>query len=224
MTSLRITAIVLMAFVQGGLAMTAIGAVQAAQFSAELVNINAAGEAAGAPGKIYVADSKVRIETPDVLLGFLVVDTAAPSAYLVWPTRLMFAESRQSSPLSRLFVPLDPGNPCLQWRLMADVAGFPDQETQWHCDAQDDESVDGRRALKFKTVSPRGQGIGWIDPELKFPLKIETEDGKIFAVRNIQQGPQPAELFEIPSAYRKLDLHKFFERFEHSDVWVVPAK
>jgi hypothetical protein len=220
----RTGAVVLMTFGLGGLAVMAAGSAQAAQFSAELVSADGADEVVGVPGKVYVADNKVRIETPDIPLGFMIVDTAVPSAYLVWPAQRLFAESRQSSSLTRLFIPLDPGNPCPQWRLMANVAGFPDQETQWRCDAQDGEIVDERHAVKFQMLSPRGHGIAWIDPQLKFPLKVKAEDGKVFAVRNIQEGPQPADMFEIPNGYRKLDLHKFFERFEHSDVWVEPTK
>ena len=40
--------------------------VQAQQFSAELIAGNGAGGTVGGPGKIFVADRKVRIETPDL--------------------------------------------------------------------------------------------------------------------------------------------------------------
>jgi hypothetical protein len=196
---------------------------RARRFSAELVSSNAAGDAAGVPAKIYVDASKVRIETPDLPDSFFLIDSSVPAAYLVSPQARVFMDAKQSSRLTRLFVPLADDDPCPQWETMAEVAGIPNQSGHWYCKAVGQEAVEGRNTVKFDATSPRGLSAGWIDRELKFPLKIETEDGTAFALRNIQEGPQPAGLFVVPASYKKFDPRLLIERLKHSDVLVEPA-
>lgn len=192
---------------------------QAQQFSAEIVSRSADGDIVGKPAKLYVADRKVRIETPDLPHHVLIVDGAVPAAYAVAPAQRIFMNAKQSSRLTRLFVPLDPDNPCPQWHAMADVAGLA-EPGEWHCNAEGRETVEERSTVKFSVASPLGHRTGWVDPQLKFPLKIETEDGAVLAVQNIEEGPQPAERFEIPANYKKYDPHQLIEYLKHTDVWV----
>jgi hypothetical protein len=194
---------------------------QAQQFSAEVVGSNAAGAIVGLPARIYVADRKVRIETPDLPNSFLIVNSAVLAAYLVRPAQRIFMDAMQSSRLTRLFVPLDPADPCPQWQAMAEVAGISDSG-QWRCDVAGRETVEGRSTVKFKMISPRGLSAGWIDAGLKFPVKIQTEDGAVLALRNVEEEPQPADKFEIPGNYRKFDPHQVIELLKHTDIWVEP--
>jgi hypothetical protein len=192
---------------------------QAQEFSAEIVSRSAGGDIIGKPAKLYVADRKVRIETPDLPHHVLIVDGAVPAAYAVAPAQRIFMNAKQSSRLTRLFVPLDPDDPCAQWHTMADVAGLA-EPGEWHCNAEGRETVEERTTVKFNVASPLGHRTGWVDPQLKFPLKIETEDGAVLAVRNIEEKPQPAEQFEIPANYKKYDPHQLIEYLKHTDVWV----
>jgi hypothetical protein len=222
---LRMTAVIIAAAIVAANSVTMAsfgGAAQAQQFSAELTTSNAAGEAVDAPGKIYVDDLKVRIETPDFSDSFLLIDGTVPAAYLVRPQSRVFMDAKQSSPLTRLFVPLAAVDPCPQWQTMAEVAGIPDQTGHWRCQAGERETVAGRSTVRFDATSPRGRSAGWIDPELKFPLKIETEDGAVFALRNIQEAAQPEDLFVIPASYKKFDPKLLLERLRHSDVLIDP--
>jgi hypothetical protein len=191
------------------------------EFSAELIGSNAGGEVVGKPARFYVADRKVRIETADLPDSFLLVDSAVRAAYLVRPAQRVFMDAKQSSRLTRLFIPLDPANPCPQWQIMAEVAGITDAG-RWHCDAREGEIIDGRSTLKYVMTSGRGRSTGWIDPQLGFPLKIETEQGDVLALRNIQEAPQPRDKFEIPSGYRKLDPRWVIEQMRRSDIWAGP--
>jgi hypothetical protein len=195
---------------------------QAQQFSAEIVSRRADGDIVGKPARLYVADRKVRIETPDLPHHVLIVDGAVPAAYAVAPAQRIFMDAKQSSRLTRLFVPLDPDNPCPQWQAMAEVAGLPDQRGRWRCDVADRETIQGRNTVKFIATSPQGHSTGWIDPHLKFPLKIEADDGSILELRNIEEAPQPAERFAIPSDYKKYDLARLIEYLKHTDIWVEP--
>lgn len=194
----------------------------AQQFSAEIVSRNAAGAPVGTPARLYVADRKVRIETPELPDSVLIVDGVVPAAYMVAPAQRAFIDARQTSRLTRLFVPLDPDDPCAQWQAMAEVAGLPDQRGRWRCDVADRETIQGRNTVKFTATSPQGHSAGWIDPHLKFPLKIEAEDGSVLELRNIEEAPQPAERFAIPSDYKKYDLARLIEYLKHTDIWVEP--
>jgi hypothetical protein len=192
----------------------------AQQFSAELT-ITGPGAAPARTAKLAAADRKVRIETPELPGVVLIVDAAAPAAYLVRPAQRVFMDAKQSSPLTRLFVPLDPADPCRQWQAMAEIAGISDSG-QWRCSGAGSETVSGRNTRKFAVTSLRGHSTGWIDADLKFPVKIETEYGAILTMRDIEEAPQPAQKFAIPGSYRKFDPHGVIELMKRTDIWVAP--
>jgi hypothetical protein len=192
---------------------------QAQQFSAEIMIMKDDGASAPA-GKVYVAGGKERLETPEHTDGFFVIDGAAPSAYFVQPSARQFMDARQSSRLTRLFVPVDPDNPCLQWESMARLAGVTDQGA-WHCERVGQETIDGSSAIAYRVVSAPGRELlGWVDPMRKFPLRVKTEDGAVFEVGNLHDQPQAAELFEVPTNFRKFDPQALINRIKQSDVWV----
>jgi hypothetical protein len=193
---------------------------QAQQFSAGLT-ISGPGAAAGSTAKFAVAGSKVRIETSALPGDVLIVDAAVPAAYLVRPAQRVFMDSKQTSALTRLFVPLDPADPCRQWQAMAELAGISDSG-QWRCVAEGSEIVSGRDTRKFAVTSLRGHSTGWIDAGLKFPIKFETEYGAVFTMRDIKEAPQSTKEFEIPTSYRKFDPRGVIEQMKRSDIWVEP--
>jgi hypothetical protein len=215
-------ALLVLALAAAGAAVGACRPAMAQQFSAEIVSRDAAGKPVGAPAKLSVADRKMRIETADLPGSVLIVDGLIPAAYMVAPAQHAFIDARQTSRLTRLFIPLDPDDPCAQWQVMAEVAGLPGQRGQWRCDGGDRETVAGRSTRKFTATSPQGRHTGWIDPQLRFPLKIEAEDGSLLELRNIEEAPQPAERFAIPSDYKKYDLGRLIEHLKHTDIWVEP--
>jgi hypothetical protein len=194
----------------------------AQQFSAALT-ITGPGAAPARTARLAVAGRKVRIETSELPGDILIVDAAgtAPAAYLVRPAQRVFMDAKQSSPLTRLFVPLDPADPCRQWRAMAEIAGISDSG-QWHCSAAGSETVSGRNTRKFAVTSRRGHSTAWIDANLKFPVRIETEYGAVLTMQDIEQAPQPVQQFEIPGSYRKFDPHGVIELMKRTDIWVAP--
>jgi hypothetical protein len=194
---------------------------QAQNFSADLVRTALPSGAAAAFGKLRVSDDKVRIETPDFPDGFFLIDGASRAAYFARPGERVFMDARQSSRLTQLFVPLDLGNPCLQWQAMAKLAGATDRNDPWRCERVGEESVGGRDAVVYRAISSPGRELlGWINPKLKFPLRIRLEDGVSISVENIREEPQPARLFEIPSSFGKFDPQALIKRIKQSDVWV----
>ncbi len=219
---MRRSGAVLFAFGLAGSVLWAGAPASAQQFSAEIVTSNAAGTIVGQPARLYAADGKSWIEIPELPHHYFFVDVALPAAYAVHPASKIYMDAKQSTPLTRLFVLLDPENPCEQWEAMAEVAGMLDQRGRWNCEANGREAVDGRDTIKFAINSPGGNSVAWVDARLKFPVKIATENGTVLALRNIQEGPQPANEFVIPPGYRKFDVHQLFERIKQSDIWVEP--
>jgi hypothetical protein len=194
---------------------------QAQHFSADLVRTALPGGAAVSFGKVRVSDDKVRIETPDFPDGFFLIDGASRAAYFARPGERVFMDARQSSRLTQLFVPLDLGDPCLQWQAMAKLAGATDRNDPWRCERVGEESVGGRDVVVYRAISSPGRElVGWIDPKLKFPLRIRLEDGMSISVENIREEPQPAPLFEIPPGFGKFDPQALLKRIKQSDVWV----
>jgi hypothetical protein len=192
---------------------------RAQQFSAELVGAqdNAAPTQAG---RVRVLGDKVRLETPEIADGFFLIDAAKPAAYFVRPRARVFMDARQSSRLTRLFVTVDPDDPCRQWQAMAQQAGL--EEQNWRCEHIGEEMIEGRATIGYRAALASGrQFSGWIDRERRFPLRIRTEDGTVVTAEHIRDEPQPAELFQIPPGFRKFDPQLLIDRIKQSDVWVA---
>ena len=122
-----------------------LGAAQ--QFSADLVGKSA--------GKIYVSNSKVRIEMSDFPGGLFLLDGNAHTAYFVKPARRVFMDAKQSSWLTQILVPVDPDNPCKQWQAMAEIAGAADRGRQWRCNRIGSESAHGLNTIRCRAISPQ---------------------------------------------------------------------
>lgn len=72
-----------------------------------------------------------------------------------------------------------------------------------------EETIQGHPAEKFQVKVFNGERAQelylWISKELKVPIKTATLDGQYGTeLRNIQMGPQPDELFELPSDFKKI--------------------
>jgi hypothetical protein len=204
-----------------GILMCGNASAQAQQFSADLVTSHVDGTATAPAGKLRVFDDKVRLETPDFADGFFLIDEPNRAAYFARPTERIYMDARQSSRLTQLFVPVDPGDPCQQWQIMANLATGDESSNRWRCERVGEEIIDGRHAAVYRAISSQGREIvGWIDSELKFPLRIKMEDGVAITVENIQEGPQSTRLFVIPTNFHKFDPQALIKRIKQSDVWV----
>jgi hypothetical protein len=194
---------------------------RAQEFSADLVITRGDGGAAVPAGKLRVFNDKVRLETPELADGFFLIDGTGPTAYFVRPAGRVFMDARQSSRLTRIFVQVDPLDPCRQWQAMAKLAGAADQG-DWRCERDGEGMIGGQSATAYRAVSAPGRELfGWIDAARKFPLRIKTEDGAIITAENIRDEPQPGQLFEIPPGFRKFDPQMLIQRIKQSDVWVA---
>ncbi|WP_229198498.1 hypothetical protein [Bradyrhizobium acaciae] len=195
-------------------------AAMAQQFSAELVARK--DETTTSLGTLRVSQQKARIEARALPDGFFLIDTAKPAAYFVRPAAGVFMDARQSSPLTRMFVPVDPSDPCRQWQAIAQLSAPVDLAT-WHCQRDGAEALAGRDTDVYRITAPSGSGfVGWIDRERSFPVQVRTADGTVIAAVHIRDEPQPAQSFEMPAGLRKFDPQVLIRRIQQSDVWVEP--
>jgi outer membrane lipoprotein-sorting protein len=72
------------------------------------------------------------------------------------------------------------------------------------------DTLGGRAVEKWEvTLSQGGKPVQtshqWYDPELKIAIREEIPGGYVREFRNIQVGPQPAELFSIPAGLTKVE-------------------
>ncbi len=74
------------------------------------------------------------------------------------------------------------------------------------CHKVGNETVNGRNTVKYETTNASGDVKHfWLDPKLRFPVKWDGKNNG-GELRNIQEGPQPASLFEIPAGFTKMDM------------------
>jgi hypothetical protein len=178
-----------------------------------------------AQGKLNVSNRKVRIETPDLAIGYFIVRDDIGAAYFVRPTQRVFMEARQSSQLTQILVPVDPNDPCRQWQKMAQIAGATRDGAEWRCERMGFDRVNGRDTIRYRVISPANRKyLGWIDLRLGFLVRLEAEGETTVDVVNIYETPQSTELFEIPPAYGKFDPQRLIDRIRQSDVWVEPVR
>jgi hypothetical protein len=191
----------------------------AQQFSADIVTHDAAGSTVGTGARLYVANRKVRIETPDAPTGFFLIDGDAGTALFVQPTQRVVMDARQSTWLTQVFIPVDPNDPCRQWRSAVSNAGMP-SAGDWRCGRMDAASGGQRGAIEYRVGFPDHESSQrWIDTGLEFPVKQRAADGTTTVLEHIRIETQPATLFAVPPGSRKFDPQALIDRIKHSDVW-----
>jgi hypothetical protein len=177
-----------------------------AEFSAEIVDLQKAGTPTQA--KIYFAKDKIRIEPQTggshggsaVIVNFATqtstVLMAQQHMYMEMPAQ---AQSQRMGYANAFFRAGDVENACGDWQKMGHNQGGS-------CHKVGNETVNGRNTVKYKSTNANGEvNHFWLDPKLRFPVKWEgkSSGGEL---RNIQEGSQPASLFEIPAGFTKMDV------------------
>jgi hypothetical protein len=193
-------------------------------FSADIVTRDTGGALLGATAKLHAANHKARIELPGAADGFFISDTDAGTALFVRSSQRLYLDARRSTPLTRIFVWVDPRDPCRQWQAAAVTAGLVGTG-EWRCEPVERAIVNEHQVIEYRVSMPDGQSsYGWVDSMIGFPVKWRSADGNLFVLENILLDAQPANLFSIPSDYRKLDPQALLERIKHSDVWADSPK
>lgn len=173
------------------------------QFSA--TTVQATPERKTMTGKLYVGDGVMRTEmTRDGQTRITIVDHRRRVAWMLNPAKKEYVEMKgparrpQAETPSRTPLPDEPGHPCQEGK-----EGLA-------CDKLGTEQVYGRTTDKWAfTTTEQGQTsrtVVWIDRTLRIPVREEIPGGYVRELRDMREGPPPADLFAVPQGYSKIDI------------------
>jgi len=161
---------------------------QTQEFSADQILLGPGGEQ---QGKIYFKPDRWRVEVTQTQ-----------------PVRTIVQISRMDKKVAWMLIPED--------KVYMETPLFPDM-TPWaekmpgeiERKSLGEETIAGQPAEKYQVKVFNGETAQelylWGSKELKVPVKTMTLDGKYSTeLRNIQVKPQPDDLFEIPSDFKKI--------------------
>jgi hypothetical protein len=173
------------------------------EFSGDIVDLRRADAPAT---KIYFTKDKMRVE-PTVAVGHgggaVIVNFATQTAIVLMMQQHMYMEMPAQGQSQRLgyafFEADDVENACSYWQKSAHNQGGS-------CHKMGSESVNGRSTVRFETTSASGEvSHFWLDAKLRFPVKWDGKNNS-GELRNIQEGTQPASLFEVPAGFAKMEM------------------
>ncbi len=166
----------------------------AQQFSAELVRLKPEG---APPSRVMVSGDMMRFETlSPVKRSIMVVDLKQKTGFMAFPDDKMYSvlPPGQILPTTPFFHPADPENACEAWEKLVNKPGT--------CSKVGDETINGRQVVKYKGSARNGDtGTVWVDRKIRYVVKWEGQATSA-ELRNIQEGPQSAALFEAPKNYQ----------------------
>lgn len=174
---------------------------QAQEFSADVAytkipagqesSTGAAAAAAAPSSRIFVSKAKMRLESRGMIDLVMLVDTANHTSVVLYPEQKTYREIA-SRPL-QYFRSADVENACADWQ------GAVGKQLQ--CEKVGEDVVAGRKTIKYKNPLADGSAeYVWIDPELRYVIKWDLGQSAA-ELHNIKEGPQSADLFEIPKSY-----------------------
>lgn len=161
--------------------------------------------------KVYVTRNKARFElqgdNPQMGPSAIVFDDTKHSYTIIMAERHMYMDAPMTITkrlLTHFWRVDDPNDACPEWKKTAEEAG---SDEDWgSCTKIGSDTLNGRDAVKYEGVSKKGEKSHiWVDSKLRCVVKTDEGAGG-FELRNIQEGSQPASLFEIPSGYTKFDM------------------
>ena len=174
------------------------------EFSADIVDLQKS--ATPTQAKIYFAKDKIRIESQNSgphAGGAVIMNFATHTSTVLMAQQRMYMEmpaqvqAQRMGYASAFFRTSDVENACGDWQKVESNQGST-------CHKVGSESVNGRSTVKYEATNSSGEvSHFWLDPKLRFPVKWQgkNSDGEL---RNIQEGAQPAALFEVPAGFSKM--------------------
>jgi len=179
------------------------------EFSADIVN-----ESKGGSTKVYFGKDKIRFDSPDDKEqgGAAILDLSGSKMIVLMAKQHMYMEMPQQMMEKRgmytFFRTGDVENACSDWlKQPANQGGT--------CHKVGNETVNGRNTVKYEGTNAKGEtGSVWIDPKLRFPVKWQGKNEVGGELRNIQEGPQPVSLFQVPSGYSKFDMGSMMQQHQ----------
>jgi hypothetical protein len=169
----------------------------AQQFSAEMVRQKPQG---AANSKVSVKGSKVRLDTEgQSQANFAILNLTLRQSAMVLPGTKSYIVSQPGHLQSSIpfFILEDPEDACSAWEKSMKTPGT--------CKKLGDDTINDRSTVKYTGTTDNGEtGTAWVDRKLHFVIKWDGEKSAA-ELKNIQEGPQSASLFDIPTDYEKID-------------------
>jgi hypothetical protein len=188
--------------------------VLAQDFSADVVN-----EKSDNSGlkKVYATKDKIRFEVQarNAAMGpsAFILDESQMKYIVIMAERHMYMDAppMMVRPIIDKFWRVnDVNDACPAWKKVAEESGT--YKNWGGCTKVGSETLNGRSTVKYEGVSNKGErGYIWVDTKLHCVVKTDSLNGGI-ELRNIQEGAQPANLFEIPAGYTKFDMGSMMQR------------
>jgi hypothetical protein len=152
-------------------------------------------------GKLYAGEGKWRMDMEmQGQQAIMIFDAASQVGYMLMPAQKMYMEVHADrpgmGPQMPKAKPMDPTNPCAA-------------EADMTCTKVGKETVNGRSTERWEITSKKDSGnsyTAWIDDKLHFPIKTASSAGDSMELTNIQEGSQPATLFEVPPDFKKFGM------------------
>ena len=166
------------------------------QFSGEIVVRDLDGGMG--TGKLYVGAAKQRLEfTAFGEVRPTIVDPANDNQRTVSPRQRNFMEMPRGESGGPVRIPrlgpVDPNNPCASGEMS-------------ECMRLGAEMVNGQATQKWEYTNTDGERVtAWIATRLRFPIKTIADTGATNEIRNVVEGPQPANLFAVPTGFAQVD-------------------
>jgi hypothetical protein len=184
-----------------GFVIIVVSAFAQSEFSGEIVQSN---DKESKPVKVYFGKQKMRFDLADSgnYAGAGIFDLQSGRYIVLLDKQHMYMDMPgtmlQKSGMFHFFASGDVENACSDWLKL-------DSNKGGTCHKIGSDVVNGRKTVKYEGTDAKGEvGTVWLDSKVRFPIKWQNKDGG-GELRNIQEGPQPASLFEIPPGYSKMD-------------------
>jgi hypothetical protein len=145
---------------------------------------------------LYVSGAKMRVDMPHPSGRGSLVTIVRQDRQVVWmlfPEQKAYRETGiDSAELGALARSVD-STQVVEELGAETVAGYPCRKVKLRTKV----TVLGRTVESTSTA--------WISPRFDLPLRSEHEGGAVTEVKDIAPGSQPAELFEVPTGFRKVE-------------------
>ncbi len=180
----------------------------AQEFSADVINKKTDNQGVK---KLYAGNGKERFEVAsgNPMMGptAVILDESQKKYVVLMTERRMYMDAPPTMAralITQFWHVQDVNDACPQWRKTAEQAGT--LKNWGSCTKVGSDTLNGRSAVKYEGVSSKGEkGYIWVDTKLHCVVKTDDTEGGI-ELRNIQEGSQPANLFEVPAGYTKFDM------------------
>jgi len=185
--------------------LAAVSALAQTEFSAEMYDLQ---KGQTSQAKMYFGKDKIRFEPTKKDVrggGALIINLATQTNIVLMDQQQMYMEMPQQIAGQRnayaynFFRTGDVEAACSDWVQHYHANGAS-------CHKIGSDTVNGRSAVKYEGTNANGDTTTfWVDPKLRFPIKAQGKNTN-WELRNIEEGAQPASLFEVPAGYKKFDM------------------